>query len=147
MAFAPGAAPGSGGGKGKAAAPLSASPVLGAALRQASFRAEAARSAAAPEVEPAAAAPQYALASPAGKDNAEVGLPPGWAAHWSNSQAAWYWLGPGGVSTWEKPQPASLVVDDPSYLPDGWVEVFSKSRNLPYYRNKQTGETSWERPT
>ena len=28
-----------------------------------------------------------------------------------------------------------------------WEEKWSRSRNLPYYYNKQTGESLWERPS
>ena len=32
-------------------------------------------------------------------------------------------------------------------LPDGWDERISSSRGVPYYYNRVTGETQWERPT
>jgi peptidyl-prolyl cis-trans isomerase NIMA-interacting 1 len=31
-------------------------------------------------------------------------------------------------------------------LPRGWEERFSQTRQLPYYHNRATGETRWERP-
>ena len=32
-------------------------------------------------------------------------------------------------------------------LPPGWTQVWSRSKNKPYYKNKETQETVWERPT
>jgi OOP family OmpA-OmpF porin len=49
------------------------------------------------------------VASPAGKENAEVGLPPGCSAQWSNSKAAWYWRSEAGESTWTKPEGAAVA--------------------------------------
>ena len=34
-----------------------------------------------------------------------------------------------------------------SALPEGWEQRISKSRNIPYFVNKYTGETTWEMPT
>ena len=133
MAFAPGAAPGS---SAKAAA-LSAAPALNAALQQqASFRAPhtPARAAASPQVH---------------HDGAEAGLPSGWSAVYSDADAAWYWVGPDGSTTWTKPaaaaEPAPAAAEGD--LPAGWTEVFSRSRNMAYFRHEASGETLWTRPT
>ena len=34
-----------------------------------------------------------------------------------------------------------------SAVPEGWEQRISRSRNIPYFVNKYTGETTWEMPT
>jgi len=37
--------------------------------------------------------------------------------------------------------------DEVPPLPEGWTEKISKSRGVPYYVNRYTQETTWDRPT
>jgi hypothetical protein len=135
------------------------SPQLASALQRASSRsnssaAGAAREPAAPVL--VAGVVLHVQATRAGKDNAEAGLPPGWAAHWSNSRAAWHWKGPGGEVAWEKPLKERTAhaataeegknAEASEALPDGWAAVWSRSRSTWYWRHGASGETTWTKP-
>ena len=101
----------------------------------------------------------HAQATKAGRENAVVGLPPGWAAVWSASRAVWYWRNnDSGEVLWEKPRKerGGLLVDDAdpaaaaeadakADLPPGWAAVWSRSRAMWYWRRGD--ETSWTKPT
>jgi hypothetical protein len=57
---------------------------------------------------------------------------------------------PGGGSARKAARPdagaAGAGRDAGGALPDGWVEAFSKSKQLPYWRNESTGATTWTKP-
>ena len=47
----------------------------------------------------------------------------------------------------EATSPASPASSgSPTALPEEWEELFDEAKELPYYYNKTTHETSWERP-
>jgi hypothetical protein len=132
---------------------LGASPQLASALQRVSTRSLAV-AAAAPKKEAApvivAGVLLHAQATKAGRENAEVGLPPGWAAVWSASRAVWYWRNnDSGEVAWEKPRKAGglLGADDAPHdpaaaaeadakadLPPGWAAVWSRSKSRWYWR-------------
>lgn len=105
-------------------------------------------------------------AARAGEENAKVGLAEGWAAHWSNSRAVWYWRREStGETVWEKPTAkAAAAADAPNAtvaadaagatanaseeapLPDGWTAIWSDADQA-YYYSDAAGATSWNRPT
>ena len=95
-----------------------------------------------------------AQATKAGEENAKVGLPDGWSAHWSNSRAAWYWRNEAaGETRWSKPAASKLAgasqageEEASAELPENWTAVWSKSRAAWYWRHT-SGETAWEKPT
>ena len=110
----------------------------------------------------------HGVASAAGKANAEIGLPPGWAAVWSAADKAWYWTNKdSGESTWTKPTrhqrqastrasaasaEAAASADggastDEAPAPDGWERIWSDENQAHYFLNSTTKETTWTRPT
>ena len=100
----------------------------------------------------------HAQATKAGRENAEVGLPPGWAAVWSASRAVWYWRNNDfGEVLWEKTRKerGGLLADDAdpaaaaeadakADLPPGWAAVWSRSKSRWYWRRGD--ETMWSKP-
>lgn len=73
-------------------------------------------------------------------------LPEGWQSSVDPDSGATYFTAPDGSTTWEKPAPAAAPPSSAAALPEHWTEAWSKSKNRPYYKNSQTGETSWTRP-
>jgi hypothetical protein len=45
------------------------------------------------------------------------------------------------------PAAAAGDAEQPPPLLPGWVEVWSRSKNLPYWRHETSGDTVWERPS
>ena len=82
----------------------------------------------------------------------EPGLPAGWAAHWSQSRAAWYWKSEKtGESAWTKPTAAAVAEvaadDGGAPLPAGWVATWSDEHQAHYFVREEDGESTWTRPT
>eukprot|EP01043_Picozoa_sp_COSAG02_P022391 COSAG02_NODE_1163_length_14166_cov_62.952797_3_plen_471_part_00 len=92
-------------------------------------------------------------------------LPPDWEEKFSaQHQRAFYRNAVTGESSWirpaasannpapssRRPPPSARVVDSTSSgqatLPAGWSESYSQQHRRVYYKNSQTGETSWTRP-
>jgi hypothetical protein len=101
----------------------------------------------------------HATSARAGKENAEAGLPPGWAAVWSTSRSVWYWRDANnGEVAWEKPLRKAGVLDAPddaadaaeamakADLPPGWSATFSRSKQQWYWRGAD-GSTTWMKPS
>jgi hypothetical protein len=98
-------------------------------------------------------------------------LPPGWMPKWSASKAkAYYIKGDEGavLTAWsvakawaleggaapgaappEPPAPAQAAAPPPAEeppraaLPNGWAEMWSATRQRPYYMNSETGAKAW----
>ena len=45
-------------------------------------------------------------ATPPGQQGGAPALPEGWKAYWSTGKAAWYFRGPDGATTWQRPSAA-----------------------------------------
>jgi len=127
--------------------------------------------AAKPEAAAEAAAAE-AAAAVLGGGGGGAQLPPGWMPKWSASKAKAYYIKEGdegavltawsvakawaleggaapGAAPPEPPAPAQAAAPPPAEeppraaLPNGWAEMWSATRQRPYYMNSETGAKAW----
>mmetsp|Transcript_8712 Transcript_8712/g.16665 ORF Transcript_8712/g.16665 Transcript_8712/m.16665 type:complete len:706 (-) Transcript_8712:344-2461(-) len=98
----------------------------------------------------------------ASSDDKDEHLPPGWLAVLDPDSGDHYYVNEStGETTWDRPpgehrassrsfgasQPSIHTSDDDADLPPGWLSVDDPDTGDTYYVNKETGESTWDKPS